>query len=47
MNKDVLEHIEDIVREIMPLDARILLFCLFSIGDARPDSDWGMLMILN
>ena len=26
MNKDVLEHIEDTVRDIMPLDARILLY---------------------
>ena len=26
MNKDVLEHIEDTVRDIMPLDARIILY---------------------
>ena len=47
MNKDVLEHIEDTVRDIMPLDARILLFGSHARGDARPDSDWDILIILN
>ena len=47
MNKDVLEHIEDTVRDIMPFDARILLFGSRAIGDARPDSDWDILIILN
>ena len=47
MNKDVLEHIEDTVRDIMPLDARILLFGSRARGDARPDSDWDILIILN
>ena len=37
MNKDVLEHIEDTVRDIMPLDARIFLFGSRARGDARPD----------
>ena len=46
MNKDVLEHIEDTVRDIMPLDARILLFGSRARGDARPDSDWDILIIL-
>lgn len=47
MNKDVLEHIEDTVRDIMPLDARILLFGSRARGDASPDSDWDILIILN
>ena len=47
MNKDVLEHIEDTVRDIMPLDARILLFGSRARDDARPDSDWDILIILN
>ena len=47
MNKDVLEHIENTVRDIMPLDARILLFGSRARGDARPDSDWDILIILN
>ena len=47
MNKDVLEHIEDTVRDIMPLDARIFLFGSRARGDARPDSDWDILIILN
>ena len=47
MNKDVLEHIKDTVRDIMPLDARILLFGSHARGDARPDSDWDILIILN
>ena len=47
MNKDVLEHIEDTVRDIMPLDARILLFGSRARGDARPDSDCDILIILN
>ena len=47
MNKNVLEHIEDTVRDIMPLDARILLFGSRARGDARPDSDWDILIILN
>ena len=47
MNKEVLEHIENTVRDIMPLDARILLFGSRARGDARPDSDWDILIILN
>ena len=47
MKEDVLEHIVDTVRDIMPLDARILLFGSRARGDARPDSDWDILIILN
>lgn len=47
MKKDVLGHIENTVKDIMPLDARILLFGSRARGDARPDSDWDILIILN
>ena len=47
MKEDVLEHIVDTVRDILPLDARILLFGSRARGDARPDSDWDILIILN
>ena len=43
----VLNKIIERAKEILPEDARLVLFGSRARGDARPDSDWDLLIVLN
>lgn len=43
----VLHHIKTKAKEILPPDARLLLFGSRARGDARPESDWDLIIVLN
>lgn len=43
----VLEQIKETAREVLPKDAKLFLFGSRARGDARNDSDWDLLIILN
>jgi len=44
---DVLKQIALKAKEVLPADARLLLFGSRARGDARPDSDWDLIILLN
>jgi len=46
MNKKILENIRTMKRQLLP-DDRMILFGSQARGDARPDSDWDLLLLLN
>jgi predicted nucleotidyltransferase len=46
MNTQILENIRTLKRQILPND-RMILFGSQARGDARPDSDWDLLVLLN
>jgi len=46
MNKQIFEEIQTLKRQIMP-DERLILFGSQARGDAREDSDWDLLVLLN
>jgi len=46
MNTQVLENINRLKRQLLPND-RMILFGSQARGDARPDSDWDLLLLLN
>jgi len=46
MNTQILEQIRQLKREIMP-NERLILFGSQARGDARPDSDWDLLVLLD
>jgi len=46
MNQQILENIRQLKRELIP-DGRLILFGSQARGDARPDSDWDLLVLLN
>jgi len=46
MNTQIFEQIRQLKREIMP-DEKLILFGSQARGDARPDSDWDLLILLN
>ncbi|MDR2970643.1 MAG: nucleotidyltransferase domain-containing protein [Bacteroidales bacterium] len=46
MNTQILENIRTLKRQILPND-RMILFGSQARGDARADSDWDLLMLLN
>ena len=46
-NEDVLYSVKACLREIMPSDSRVILFGSRARGDARHDSDWDILMLID
>ncbi len=46
MDKRIFEEIQTLKRQLVPND-RLILFGSQARGDARPDSDWDLLMLLN
>ncbi|GHT58587.1 hypothetical protein AGMMS50239_03400 [Bacteroidia bacterium] len=46
MNAEILENIRTLKRQLLP-DDRLILFGSQARGDARPDSDWDLLLLLN
>jgi len=46
MNTQVLNSIRTLKRQLLP-DDRLILFGSQARGDARPDSDWDLLVLLN
>ncbi|MDR0734019.1 MAG: nucleotidyltransferase domain-containing protein [Dysgonamonadaceae bacterium] len=46
MNKQIFDTIVRLKRELIP-DARLILFGSQARGNARPDSDWDLLALLN
>ncbi|GHU67574.1 hypothetical protein FACS189413_02590 [Bacteroidia bacterium] len=46
MNEQILSNIRELKRKILPNDS-LILFGSQARGDARPDSDWDLLVILD
>jgi len=46
MNTQIFENIRTLKRQLLPND-RMILFGSQARGDARPDSDWDLLLLLN
>ena len=46
MNTQIYENIRTLKRQLLP-DERMILFGSQARGDARPDSDWDLLVLLN
>ena len=46
MNQQILENIRQLKRQLVP-NERLILFGSQARGDARPDSDWDLLLLLN
>jgi predicted nucleotidyltransferase len=46
MNRQILENIRQLKRQLLP-NERLILFGSQARGDARPDSDWDLLVVLN
>ena len=46
MNKQILENIRALKRQILP-NEKLILFGSQARGDAREDSDWDLLLLLN
>jgi predicted nucleotidyltransferase len=46
MNQQILENIRQLKRQLIP-NERLILFGSQARGDARPDSDWDLLVLLD
>ncbi|MDR0565764.1 MAG: nucleotidyltransferase domain-containing protein [Prevotellaceae bacterium] len=46
MNRQIFENIRALKRQLLPND-RVILFGSQARGDAQPDSDWDLLVLLN
>ncbi|MDR2811326.1 MAG: nucleotidyltransferase domain-containing protein [Tannerellaceae bacterium] len=46
MNRQIFESIRQLKHELIP-NERLILFGSQARGDARPDSDWDLLLLLN
>ena len=46
-NKDLLNQIEQLGKEIIPADGHLYLYGSRARGDYRPNSDWDLLILLN
>jgi predicted nucleotidyltransferase len=46
MNQEIFKEIQTLKRQLLPND-RLILFGSQARGDARPDSDWDLLVIVN
>lgn len=43
----ILTSVKKLARTVLPADAKLVLFGSRARGDAKPDSDWDMLILLN